>query len=181
MAKFMIAHLNDGLIGDARILQPETARLMRTRLSSPYSMAAGMLHGFSPLDWNGEKIYGHGWETVWFHSLTAMLPDRNLGVFVAFRALRPWVQKDVELFRAVSHGEFSVNGFRNRDLQALLFKGTPGSQKEKQRRSGSVSRLLRMLRAHHLIQKVPSTYRYVLTQKGSQIMTAGPDIATDHS
>jgi hypothetical protein len=88
------------------------------------------------------------------------------------RALRPWVQEDVELFRAVSHGEFSVNGFRNRDLQALLFKGTPSSQKEKQRRSGRVSRLLRMLRAHHLIQKAPSTYRYVLTQKGSQIMTA---------
>jgi hypothetical protein len=88
------------------------------------------------------------------------------------RALRPWAQEDVELFRAICHGEFSVNGFRNRDLQALLFKGTPSSQKEKQRRSGRVSRLLRMLRAHHLIQKVPSTYRYVLTPKGSQIMTA---------
>jgi len=88
------------------------------------------------------------------------------------RALRPWAQEDVELFRAVCHGEFSINGFRNRDLQALLFKTAPNSQQEKHRRSGRVSRLLRMLRAHHLIQKVPSTYRYVLTAKGSQILAA---------
>ena len=88
------------------------------------------------------------------------------------RALRPWAQEDVELFRAVCHGEFSMNGFRNRDLQDLLFKGPPRSPKEKQRRSGRVSRLLRMLRAHHLIQKVSSTYRYVLTAKGKQILAA---------
>ena len=56
MARFMIAHLNDGASGEIRILRPETARLMRTRLSSPYGMATGMLHGFFPMDWNGEKI-----------------------------------------------------------------------------------------------------------------------------
>jgi len=88
------------------------------------------------------------------------------------RALRPWSQEDLELFRAVRRGEFAVNGFRNRDLQALLFKGAPTSMKEKQQRSGRVSRLLRLLRAHHLIKRVPSTYRYVLTDKGSQIITA---------
>ncbi len=84
MARFMMAHLNDGMVGDTRILRPETARLMRTRLASPYAMTAGMLHGFFPMDWNGEKIYGHGGDTVWFHSLTAMMPGRNLGVFAAF-------------------------------------------------------------------------------------------------
>jgi len=88
------------------------------------------------------------------------------------RALRPWAQEDVELFRAVCRGEFSINGFRNRDLQASLFKSTPNSPEEKQRRSGRVSRLLHMLRAHHLIQKVPSTYRYTLTAKGGRILTA---------
>jgi hypothetical protein len=88
------------------------------------------------------------------------------------RALRPWAQEDVELFRAVNRGEFAINGFRNRDLQALLFKGVPHSPQEKQRQSGRVSRLLRLLRAHHLIKKVPSTYRYVLTAKGSHIIAA---------
>jgi hypothetical protein len=88
------------------------------------------------------------------------------------RALRPWSQDDIELLRAVSNGKFSINGFRNRDLQDLLFKTAVASLKEKRRRSGRVSRLLRMLRAHHLIQRVPSTYRYVLSPKGSQIITA---------
>jgi CubicO group peptidase (beta-lactamase class C family) len=84
MARFMMAHLNDGMLGEARILRPETARLMRTRLSSPYGMTAGMLHGFFPMDWNGEKIYGHGGDTIWFHSLTAMMPEHNLGIFAAY-------------------------------------------------------------------------------------------------
>ena len=88
------------------------------------------------------------------------------------RALRPWSQEDLELFKAVNRGEFSANGFRNRDLQALLFKGTPNSTKEKRRRNGRVTRLIRMLRAHHLIQKVNTTYRYILTPKGRQIIGA---------
>ena len=88
------------------------------------------------------------------------------------RPLRPWAQDDLELLRTVNRGEFTVNGFRNRDLQSFLFKGTAVSTKEKQRRSARVSRLLRLLRAHHLIKKVPSTYRYVLTAKGSQIIAA---------
>ena len=37
------------------------------------------------------------------------------------RALRPWAEPDRALFTAINRGEFSVNGFRNRDLQALLF------------------------------------------------------------
>jgi len=88
------------------------------------------------------------------------------------RALRPWTPDDMELLRAVGDGKFAINGFRNRDLQDLLFKTVPSSVREKQRRSGRVSRLLRLLRAHHLIQRVPSTYRYVLTPKGNQIVAA---------
>jgi CubicO group peptidase (beta-lactamase class C family) len=34
MGRFMLAHLNDGALGEARILRPETARLMRTRMRS---------------------------------------------------------------------------------------------------------------------------------------------------
>jgi len=88
------------------------------------------------------------------------------------RALRPWEQNDLDLFRAVTRGEFSINGFRNRDLQALLFQGLPNSPQERRRRSGHISRLLRILRAHHLIRKVSKSYRYVLTPKGRDILSA---------
>jgi len=88
------------------------------------------------------------------------------------RALRPWSEQDLALFRAVSHGEFCVNGFRNRDLQLLLYGQPPETPEEKRRRSAHISRLLRMLRAHRLIQKVPRTHRYVLSPRGRDIISA---------
>jgi len=88
------------------------------------------------------------------------------------RALRAWSEQDQALFRAVSRGEFCINGFRNRDLQSLLFKDVPETPEEARRRSARVTRLLRLLRAHHLIQKVPRTHRYVLSTRGRQIISA---------
>ena len=84
MGRFMLAHLNDGASGTARILRTETARAMRERLTSFSPRTNGMLHGFMEMNWNGETILGHGGDTIWFHSLTAMLPARHLGVFVAY-------------------------------------------------------------------------------------------------
>jgi CubicO group peptidase (beta-lactamase class C family) len=84
MGRFMMAHLNDGALGDARILRPETARAMRERLISFSPRINGMLHGFMEMNWNGETIVGHEGDTLWFHSLTAMVPARHLGVFVAY-------------------------------------------------------------------------------------------------
>jgi hypothetical protein len=84
MGRFMTAHLHDGALGEARILRTETARAMRDRLASPYAMTAGMLHGFFPMDWNGQKVFGHGGDTVWFHSQTAMMPEQDLGIFIAY-------------------------------------------------------------------------------------------------
>ncbi len=88
------------------------------------------------------------------------------------RARRPWADPDLGLLRAVNRGEFAINGFRNRDLQSLQFDHPAGDDDEKRRRSAHVSRLLRMLRAHHLIQKVPHTHRYVLTAGGREIISA---------
>jgi hypothetical protein len=88
------------------------------------------------------------------------------------RALRPWSAEDTRLFEAVSRGEFAVNGFRNRDLQGLLYDIPADSPEEKRRRSAKVSRLLRMLRAHGLIRKVNATHRYILTANGHDILTA---------
>ncbi|HYW47074.1 MAG TPA: serine hydrolase domain-containing protein [Bryobacteraceae bacterium] len=84
MGRFMMAHLNDGALGAARIVRPETARAMREKLTSFSPRINGMLHGFMEMNWNGETILGHGGDTIWFHSLTAMLPARHLGIFVAY-------------------------------------------------------------------------------------------------
>jgi len=87
------------------------------------------------------------------------------------RGLRPWAE-DKELLAAINHGEFLINGFRNRNLQALLFATPAESPAERRRRSSAISRKLRMLRAHGLIQKVSHTHRYHATGAGRAILLA---------
>ena len=84
MARFMMAHLADGALGSARILRPETARLMREPLIVYSPRVPGMLHGFMGFENNGVRAFGHGGDTVWFHSMTVMIPARNTGFFVAY-------------------------------------------------------------------------------------------------
>ena len=89
------------------------------------------------------------------------------------RALHPFEPDDAKLLEAISRGEFTINGLRNRDLQRLLFEPvTELTPQEARRRSAQVTRLLRMLRAHILIAKVPSTHRYQVTELGRRIITA---------
>jgi hypothetical protein len=88
------------------------------------------------------------------------------------RALRPFQEPDVTLLEAVGRGDFILNGFRNKDLQALFFAQPPGSRAEKRRRSAWVSRQLRLLRAHGIIKKVTHENRYYVTKSGRQLITA---------
>jgi hypothetical protein len=89
----------------------------------------------------------------------------------AVRGLRV-LGEDNRLLLAVSRGEFNLNGFRNRDLQRLLYGGKPADAAEGRRRCAAMSRKLRMLRAHALIKKVPHTHRYLLTDLGRVAITA---------
>jgi len=55
------------------------------------------------------------------------------------RGLRPWAE-DKGLLTAINHGDFLINGFRNRDLQKLLYGEEAESPVEHRRRSAAVSR-----------------------------------------
>lgn len=89
------------------------------------------------------------------------------------RALQPFAPGDMALLEAVSRGEFTLNGWRNRDLRRVLYGEEEGvAPEEVRRRAGKVTRQLRLLRAHGLIQKVPKTHRYQVTATGRQILTA---------
>ncbi|MEO8383375.1 MAG: hypothetical protein ABI779_27210 [Acidobacteriota bacterium] len=87
------------------------------------------------------------------------------------RALRP-LDEDRDLLSAVARGEFTFTGFRNRDLQRLLFSSPPDSPAEARRRSAWISRKLRLLRAHSLITKIHGTHRYQLNDSGHKTITA---------
>jgi hypothetical protein len=89
-----------------------------------------------------------------------------------FRALHPLDPQDHALLKAINRGEFAIHGLRNRDLQALLYSSPPKNQTEQRRRSGAISRNLRLLRAHGLIRKLPHTHRYKVGDAGRLILNA---------
>jgi hypothetical protein len=89
------------------------------------------------------------------------------------RALRIGDPADVALLQAISRGEFTTAGFRNRDLRPLLYpsKRAP-SGADARRLSARISRQLRFLRAHGVIKKIPKTHRYQLTTRGCLLTAA---------
>jgi hypothetical protein len=88
------------------------------------------------------------------------------------RGLRPWAADELLLFEAVNRGEFCLNGLRNRDLRKLLFATAPKSPQERRRRSARISYLLRLLRAHGILHKVPKSHRYKVSPRGRDLLVA---------
>lgn len=106
-------------------------------------------------------------------TLTDKLSGRVTWQGQKVRGLNLLGESDAALLAAVGRGEFMINGLRNRDLQALLFgPPTQDDATEQRRRSGRVTRKLRMLRAHGLVQKVPHTHRYTVSDKGRTLIAA---------
>jgi len=89
-----------------------------------------------------------------------------------YRALNPLNPCDAALLQAISRGEWTVAGFRNRDLQGLLYAAPPRDHKTARSRSAAIGRKLRLLRAHGLIRKLPHTHRYLVSEPGRKILTA---------
>ena len=87
------------------------------------------------------------------------------------RALNPLTGPDGELLRTLAHGEYLINGFRNRDLRLKLF-GTCAEAKERAGQAAKITRLLAILKAHGLILRVQKTHRYQLTALGRRVVTA---------
>ena len=86
MCNFMIAHLQDGRLGNAQMLKPETAKLMHARQFAADSRLNGMALGFYEESRNGHRIIGHGGDTVYFHSDLHLILDANMGFFVSYNS-----------------------------------------------------------------------------------------------
>jgi CubicO group peptidase (beta-lactamase class C family) len=84
MAKFMIAHLNDGVLNGQRILADSIAKRMHARAFGHDPRLPGFALGFYEKTSHGLRIIGHGGDTQWFHTDLALVPDEKLGVFVSY-------------------------------------------------------------------------------------------------
>ncbi len=86
MTRFMIAHLEDGHLGDAQILSAQTTRLMHSPSESALPGFSTMAHGFFYETRNGRIVIGHGGDTVFFHTELDLLPEQHVGVFYSFNS-----------------------------------------------------------------------------------------------
>jgi CubicO group peptidase (beta-lactamase class C family) len=84
MARFMIAHLQDGEYNGARILSAAAAQQMHTPLDTPDErLQGGLAHGFFYNIRNGQYTLSHGGDTMLFHSNLLLLPESQTGLFVS--------------------------------------------------------------------------------------------------
>ncbi|RUO39440.1 serine hydrolase [Pseudidiomarina aestuarii] len=84
MAKFMLAHLNNGEYNGQRILQEDTAKLMHSLLFAGDDRFTGMAYGFYQKTYNGHVVIGHGGDTMQFHTDMALDKEQNIGIFVSY-------------------------------------------------------------------------------------------------
>jgi hypothetical protein len=82
MARFMIAHLQNGQYGDARILQESTAiEMHRKQYEQDSRLGEGLAVGFFTGTRNGHRFIEHGGDLNGFASTIWIMPDDGIGIF----------------------------------------------------------------------------------------------------
>lgn len=82
MAKFMIAHLDQG----AGLMQPATAQLMHDPAHVAVPGVDRMALGFIEQRVNGLEAIGHGGDAINFHSDLWLLPAQHVGLFISMNS-----------------------------------------------------------------------------------------------
>jgi hypothetical protein len=80
-----------------------------------------------------------------------------------YRGFNFFDQQDQQVLEAIGQGEFCISGMKNKTLRKLL----PG------RSTQQVSRLIKRLRLHGLVQKTGGSYKYYLSRFGREVVAAG--------
>jgi Beta-lactamase len=86
MSRFMLALLNGSTLDDATILRPETLAAMQSRQFELHPELHAMGLVFMEYSQNGHVMWGHGGDTILFHSDMFLLPDARVGLFVSYNS-----------------------------------------------------------------------------------------------
>jgi CubicO group peptidase (beta-lactamase class C family) len=99
MVRFMIAHLQGGELGSARILRPETAAMMHARqfINHP-GLTRGQCYGFHERVSRGIRFIWHTGRVNRFTAQLVLAPELDAGFFAAFNS-DAGDQTRTELFR----------------------------------------------------------------------------------
>lgn len=87
MARFMIAHLQNGEYDDTRILQEETAKLMHQQHFTHHPKLPGSAYGFHERLENNLRTIGHAGSMPGYSSSLTLIPEQNIGIFTSFNTL----------------------------------------------------------------------------------------------
>jgi CubicO group peptidase (beta-lactamase class C family) len=86
MARFMIAHLQNGEYQGRAILGAKTAELMHSPQFRPVPSLPAMALGFYEEPGNGHRVIGHAGDLNLFHSDLHLFLDDHVGLFVSFNS-----------------------------------------------------------------------------------------------
>jgi len=84
MARFMIAHLQEGRYEDVRILERGTAQQMHAQQFTHHPELPGLGLAFKERFVNGERLIGHGGDIGTYSAQMILHPEDNLGFFVVY-------------------------------------------------------------------------------------------------
>jgi len=163
MAKFMIAHLQNGQFGGQRILKEETALFMHSRLFAHDPRVAGNAHGFWEADFNGLHMIEHGGDTIYFHSQLALIPEKNLGWFVSYNS--PNGPSRGELFDAF------LNRYYPSATPPAEVKASPDTAKRLKQVSGTYGVTRRSYKTYEKLMALVTTLKATPTKEGHLLLS----------
>lgn len=80
-----------------------------------------------------------------------------------YKGINLFSEEDQDVFEALANGGFNIRGFQNKDLCQALENKT----------SSQISRIIKKLRVHGIIRKIPRSYRYHLSNLGKAVVILG--------
>ncbi|TFF84892.1 class C beta-lactamase-related serine hydrolase, partial [Candidatus Heimdallarchaeota archaeon] len=86
MAKFMMAHLNNGTYKGIQLLQPSTTQFMHTQHFTIDPRITGFAHGFTEMVLNNKRVLWHGGDLGNTHTAFVLVPEENIGFYVCYNS-----------------------------------------------------------------------------------------------
>jgi CubicO group peptidase (beta-lactamase class C family) len=131
MANFMLSHLQGGQFNHKRILSEKTMDQMHHQHFTHHPKLPGSAYGFYLRQQNGRKILEHGGVMPGFSSILFLIPEDNLGFFLATNSFQPdlpehLMQSFLDRYYPMppNQQQDSSNGARLSPEQARFFVGT---------------------------------------------------------
>ncbi|BAZ09025.1 beta-lactamase [Calothrix sp. NIES-4071] len=154
MANFMIAHLLKGRYENSRILEPDTVQLMHETHFTKHPKLPGTGYSFRERLENDIRMIGHLGSLRGYSSSLSLMPDRNIGIFIATNSYSgihgTFLTKFLDRYFPASNNE-SIKPLSLNNPQLERFTGTYRDIEY----------------PHHTLAKLTSPFKHIIINKGN--------------